>query len=472
MKATASRLKYNYRKISPLFPLIALVWLSANSVASSLIGVTSLSELKTYLDKDKVNIKMKPGTYVFNTDNCGESKLFSDPTLILITGSKCTYDFTGVTFEFDTEIFTSYGRVEVIEFQLVGKDNVVKNLTMEDIGNTTPTRTALCLSLDGEDNRIEEFTATTRGSAPYGYGDMFGKGRGATIRLHKHGGCQFRGINNHLLNCKFYLHTYGHGIFIQGAKNALVEGCHVEGELRTTDEVLAEAGTGSPADELDFMTQWGYRIEPGATFSLQEDGIRCYSKGIIYGTDGEHTDTKGTRVIDSTVKFMRTGVTIGWDRGEKYVENCTALGTESGFWVGSDAMVVNCRGDASVGPLYSEDVRRDGSTIELTLLDNVIPKHGETPTFYLAGDDHEFILRDGTTSFDPEMKIQVGGTRLGHRWRADSNQKPPYFEASNISIENLTAYPLILSENTSRTRGKSHGEITENGSNNKVRKIK
>jgi hypothetical protein len=468
MKITTSPL----RKRLPLFTLLALVWISAGSQAAPLVGVTSLSELKTYLDKDNVNLRMKPGTYVFNTDNCGEGKLFPDPTLILITGSDCTYDFTDVKFEFDTEIFKAYGRVEVIEFQLVGKDNVVKNLTMEDIGNTVPTRTALCLSLDGENNRIEGFTATTRGSAPYGYGDMFGKGRGATIALHKHGACQFRGIDNHLLNCTFYLHSYGHGIFIQGAKNALVEGCHVEGELRTTDEVLAEAGSGSPADQLDFMTQWGFRMEPGSTFSLQEDGIRCYSTGIIYGTDGESTDTKNTRVIDSTVKFMRTGVTIGWDRGEKQVENCTALGTESGFWVGSDAEVVNCRGDASVGPLYSEDVHRSGTTIELTLLDNVIPKHGTTPTIYLAGDDHDFTLRDGTTSLDPEMKILVGGTRLGHRWQAGSNQNPPHFDASNITIENLTDVPLILGENSSRIRGKSKGEITDNGSDNKVRKIR
>jgi hypothetical protein len=447
--------------------LMALILFSVGSVATAQTMVSSLSELKTYLDKDKVNIKMKPGTYVFNTDNCGEGKLFPDPTLILITGEKSVYDFTDVKFEFDTHIFTAYGRVEVIEFQLVGRDNVVKNLTMEDIGNTTPTRTALCMSLDGKDNRIEGFTATTRGSAPYGYGDIFGKGHGSSISLHKHGGCQFRGINNHLKNCRFYLHTYGHGIFIQGAKDALVEGCWVEGELRTTDEVLAEKGTGSPADELDFMTTWGFTLQPGNTFSLQEDGIRCYKTGIVYGSGGESTDTVGVKVIDCTVKFMRTGVTIGWNLGEKYVENCTALGTESGFWVGSEGSVVNCRGDASVGPLYSEDVRRNGSTIELTLLDNVIPRHSTTPTLYLAGDDHEITIKDGTTTFHPEMKILVGGSRLGHRF----GPKPPFFEASDLTINNLTKYPLILGENSSGNKVKSRGKVTDNGSRNKVRKM-
>ena len=40
----------------------------------------------------------------------------------------------------------------------------------------------------------------------------------------------------------------GHAIFIQGADNTLVEDCHVDGLLRTTDHILAEkSGFGSLA---------------------------------------------------------------------------------------------------------------------------------------------------------------------------------------------------------------------------------
>jgi len=434
---------------------------------SAQITVSSLKQLKEYTDQDDVKVKMTPGTYYFNTDNCGEGKLFSDPTLLLFTGSNATFDFTGVKFEYDTKIFKSFGRVEVIEFQVVGKNSVYLNLTMEDIGNTTPTRTALCMSLDGEKNRIEGFTATTRGSSPYGYGDVFGKGGGALVGLHKHGGCQFRGIDNHLKDCKFYLFSYGHGIFIQGATNALVEGCYLEGELRTTDEVLAEAGTGSIADKLDFMTTWGYKLQPGYTFSLQEDGIRTYSKGILYGTD-KQIPTGNVTVKGCTIVKMRSGVTIGLVGTTKYVENCTALACESGFWVGANADVVNCKGDASVGPLYSEDINRNNANIDLTLLDNYIPKQGNTPTVYLAGDSHHFTLKDGTTAFDPNVEILVGGKRFGHRWLEGSEEKPPYRAAKNITIDNQTKYPINLGKNSSNCKVHSIGEVRDNGTGNLV----
>lgn len=444
------------------------------SIATQLTAktvVSSLEELKNYLDKDDVSVSMTPGTYYFNTENCGEGNLFSDPTLLLFTGSNATFDFTGVKFEYDTDIFTSFGRVEVIEFQVVGKNSVYLNLTMEDIGNTTPTRTALCMSLDGEKNRIEGFTATTRGSSPYGYGDVFGKGRGAKVGLHKHGGCQFRGIDNHLKNCSYYLHTYGHGIFIQGATNALIEGCYLEGELRTTDEVLAEVGTGSIADELDFVTTWGYKLQPGWTFSLQEDGIRTYSKGVLYGTDRQ-IPTGDVTVKDCKIVKMRSGVTIGLVGTKKYVENCTALACESGFWVGANADVVNCKGDASVGPLYSEDIYRSNARIDLTLLDNYVPKYGKTPTVYFAGDGHHFTLKDGTTSFDPEVKLLFGGTRLGHRWLEGTDEKPPYRAAKNITIDNQTKYPVVLGKNSSDCNVKSLGKVTDNGSDNIIKPIR
>lgn len=436
-------------------------------VDPSCIEISSLNELKSYTDDSNVCVQMRPGTYRFTTDNAGEGKLFSDPTLLLFTGSNNTFVFEDVKFEYDTDIFREFGSVEVIEFQVVGNDNVFLNLTMEDIGNTVPLRTALAISIDGEDNRLEGFDVTTRGSYPYGYGDIFGKGGGPVIGHRKHGAVQFRGNRNHLKDCRLILRSYGHGIFIQGAEDARVEGCYVEGELRTTDDVLAERGTGSPADNVDFMTVWGFQLQPGYTFSLQEDGIRAYTTGLIYGTD-ESRNTGDVTVIDSTVKFMRSGVTIGWASGTKYVENCTALGTESGFWVGSNARVVNSRGDASVGPLFSEDRTGNGSNVELTILDNVIPKFGNTPSLYLAGDNHNFTLKDGTTSFDPEVEILVGGTRLGHRWLAGTDEEPPFFGALDLTINNETQYPIVLGTNTSGNELNSCGPVRDDGSNNDV----
>ena len=251
----------------------------------------------------------------------------------------------------------------------------------------------------------------------------------------------------------------------------MIEGVYVEGELRTVAEVLAEEGTGSPADDADFRTVWGYDLrdlDENYRFSLQEDGIRAYSTGVIYGTDGESRSTGSVTVIDSTVKFMRSGVTIGWARGDKYVENCTVLGTETGFWVGGDATVINSRGDASVGPLLSEDVYRDSSTIELTLLDNMIQKIGDTPSFYLAGDRHNVTLKDGISSYNSEIELLVGGTRVGHRWLAGSGEEPLYRGADNITFDNQTPYPVVLGDNSDNVDVTSCGSVRDEGRNNSV----
>lgn len=246
----------------------------------------------------------------------------------------------------------------------------------------------------------------------------------------------------------------------------MIEGCYVEGELRTTDAVLAERGT--DADDLDFMTIWGFKLQPGYQFSLQEDGIRAYSSGGIYGTDDER-NTGDLTIIDSTVKFTRSGVGIGLGRGTNYVEKVTVLGNESGFWVGSGSRVVNSRGDTSVGPLYSEDIRRSNSEIEITIVDNEVPIFGNTPSLYIAGDNHNITLKDGTTSFDRDIKILVGGTRLGHRWQAGSNgDTPPFFSADELNIKNETNYPIVLGTNSASNDVESCGTVEDNGRNNNV----
>lgn len=434
---------------------------------STCISVDSLTELASYTDVSDTCVVMEPGTYEYNTSNSGSDQEFSDPTLLEFTGDNNTFFFDDVKFEYDTDIFTEFGSVEVLQFHVSGDNNAFYNLTMEDIGDTTPSSTALAMKLDGSDNLIEGFTVTTRGSYPYGYGDIFGKSSGSVIGHRKHGGVHFRGTRNHLKDTNLYLRSYGHGIYIQGATDALIEGIYMEGELRTTDEVLAEYSTGTPADDVDFMTIWGYRLEPGWTFSLQEDGIRAYGSGEDYET-GETNITGNVTVIDSTVKYMRAGVTIGWAYGHKYAQNCTSLAVESGFWMGSNADVVDSRGDSSVGPLYSEDAERSGSDIELTLLDNEIEKWGETPTFYLAGSDHDVTIYDGTSEFDQEFEIMVAGTRYGHRWLEGSDEEPPHKDADNIILDNQSAYPVALGDNATESDVTSCGDVADYGTDNSV----
>lgn len=432
--------------------------------------ISSLAELKAHLNESNGNFVMTPGTYYFNAENCGEGKLFDDPNLLFFTGSNCTFDFTGVKFEYDTEIFTLFGNVDVVEFWPVGDNNVYLNLTMEDIGNTIPTKGASSIHLDGANNRIEGFKTTTRGSFPYGYGDTFGKGGGAVINHKKHAGILVRGDYNHIKNCTVIMRAYGHGIFMQGSDHAKIEGCYIEGELRTVGEMLQEEGTGSPADNVDFMTVWGFDLRDHTsdyTFSLQEAGIRSYSTGINYG-DTESRATSNTQVIDCTIVKMRVGVNTGAEGGdEKLIQNCTALACEGGFWLGNDGKVINCRADASVGPILSEDIYRSNATYEVTLLDNYIPKIGDTPYFFIGGENHNITIHDGTTYFNPDIKIVVGGSRPANRFLEGSVTPPPTREANNITFTNNTKYPVVL-ENATNCNVFSCGPVTDNGSGNTI----
>ncbi|MWW25457.1 carbohydrate-binding protein [Algibacter lectus] len=440
--------------------------------------INSLAELKDHLGDNDGNFVMTPGTYYFNETNCGPDKLFSNPKLLLFTGNDCKFDFTDVKFEIDTKIFKLYGNTDIIEFWAAGNDNVYLNLTMEDIGMTVPSKGAGSIHLDGADNLIEGFKTTVRGSFPYGYGDTFGKGGGSVIAHQKHAGILVRGDRNHIKNCSVIMRAYGHGIFVQGSHKAIIEGCYVEGELRTVGEMLQEEGTDSPADNVDFETVWGFNLKDHKsdyTFSLQEAGIRAYSTGVIHDSNGDSTGvsrgTENTTVIDCTIVKMRVGVNTGAEGGDnKRIENCTALACEGGFWLGNDGDVINCRADASVGPILSEDISRSNASYEVTILDNYIPKIGDTPYFYAGGTNHNITIHDGTTYYNPDIKIVLGGTRPANRFLAGSVEPIPSRNANNITFTNNTPYPLVL-ESATDCNIFSCGPVEDNGSNNTITQL-
>lgn len=449
-----------------LLPFILLMAFSAHSQTM----INSLAELEDRLDDSNGNFKMTPGTYYFTTDNCGNGNLFPSADILLFTGSNSTFDFTDVKFEFDSEIFAESYSGWAVQFWPTGNNNVYLNLTMEIIGNTKPNAGGEGIHFDGNDNRIEGFHLTQRSSYPYGYGDIFGKGGGSVIGHRKRAGILVRGDRNHLLNCTVLMRSYGHGIFMQGAEDALIEGCYVEGEIRTIREVLEEEGTASPADNVDFETVWGFNLkdlEHDYSFSLQEDGIRSYTTGKIYGTE-ETRPTTGTQVVNCTVVQMRSGVTIGWDYTEKRVENCKVLACGTGYWFGSNTTATNCSGDASIGPLFSEDVGRSNSTVELTILDNYIPKIGNTPHLFFAGSGHKLTLHDGTTRFDEDIILQVGGSRQAHRWLEGSPSEPINRGGNNLTFINNTKYPIVIEDNANNSEFISCGDVTDNGSGNDI----
>lgn len=328
--------------------------------------------------------------------------------------------------------------------------------------------------LDDAYNQLRGCHFTVRGSYPYSCGDNFGKG-GSVISHNKRNAHRIRGKSNMVNNCTFIIRSYGHGIFFQGAEDPMVDGCNVEGELRFTDEVLAKEGTGSIADNVDFRSVFGFNpkdITGNYYFSLQEDRMRTYhaDETIINGVEYDRGVINAT-VKNSTVVEMRSGVAIGWASGTKHVENCTTIACESGYWVGSDAKVINCKGDSSNGALPSEDVGRSNSDIDLTLFDYyVTPLNGKVTRFYYAGFTHNVTLYDGTTSLQDDIELDIRGQRLAHRFLEASCSTNPALNctAGNITINNLTGYPHYLRDQSSIINGQSCEAIPNEGFNNPV----
>lgn len=464
-------------RIMNLLVLYSFLFLNVNSYSQTIVN--SLKELMPYLEKDSVEVKLTPGTYYITADDVAkglykqELKIKSKThILLLFKGNYSTYDFTGVTINIETKVHQSYGKNQVHELQIIGNHNVLKNLTMVDDGSVhdAPNRRATNIVMDGAHNRIEGFHVTTKGSYPYGYGDAFGKGGKTVIKHQKHSACLVRGESNHLKNSTFIHRSYGHCIFMQGANNPLIEGCVVEGEVRKTDDMLAEKGTGTPADNVDFMTVWGYKLPAGYMLSTGEAGIRAYNGGetIINGK----TYARGTSnptVLNCTIKYMRTGVTLAHATGKIYVEGCIAIGCENGFSLGS-GNAVNCSADCTYGPVYSSTYENDKNyNADITILPASNPYYnGSGNVAYIGGSGHKITFK-GTDEFVKKgLKISVGGEKKNIRLLHGNLPSQNDFRGFSFELNNLTNYPVYLSKKSSGIIGKSKGKVVDLGKNNNL----
>lgn len=455
---------------------------SAGLTGFSQVEVNSLDGLIPYLDDDDVHVKLAPGTYTvtaadITSGRYGKSfsagEYISNHFVIFpFEGNNSTYDFTGATINIKTETFTAKGSVDFREIRVIGSHNVLLNLTLVDDGSVhdAPSFRAQSLVIDGAYNRIEGFHVTVKGSYPYGYGDAFGKGGGSVINHRKHSACLVRGESNHIKNCTFIHRSYGHCIFMQAASNPIIEGCYVEGEVRTTDDMLAEEGTGSPADNVDFMTVWGYRLPPGYMLSLAEAGIRAYNAGstIVDGVEYSR-GTSNPTVKNCTIKYMRTGVTIAHASGNRYVEGCTAIGCENGFSLGSGE-VVNCRADCTYGPVYSSTYESDKNyNADITILPASDPYYnGSGSVAYIGGSGHNIILRGSEEAIQEGLTVKVGGDKNNIRLLYGNLPHQNDFGGSDFTLQNLSGYPVYLSNKSSKVTGQSCGEVTDEGTNNSV----
>lgn len=448
------------------------------------VTIDSLDKLQAAFGQSNEEVTLRAGTYTITADDIesgrygevvtmGANNVYS---MLHLSGSNNKFDFSGVTLRISTKTFVARGRIDLNEIRITGNNNVLTNLRMIDDGDAddAPTTRMTNIVMDGRNNRIEKFNMFITGSFPYGYGDIFGKGGGPVIGHHKHSAILVRGKDNQVIDCTLIHRSYGHGIFMQAAEDPVVNGNYVEGEMRTVEDVLKERGSGSPADNVDFRTVWGFNLadQQNFRFSLQEDGIRAYNGGTTI-IDGEVTQRAAIRGTyrDNTVVNMRSAFPQGHASGSVFLENNRALGCENGFWIGSNSEMRNCFADTSVGTAYSEGNAASNSVIELTILDDYETRIGTKPIMYIAGRGHKFTIHDETSGPDRDKYIQISGKRIDLRaLEGGGGFEPDDFVASNIEFSTETPFLINLGAKATSNDIETCGDVDDDGSGNSVSK--
>ncbi len=297
------------------------------------------------------------------------------------------------------------------------------------------------LGVGGDHNSLVDCTLHVRGSAPYGYGDLFGKGG------YKHSGMHIIGNNTRFVGCKIFTRAFGHGYYLQeGAENHYFENCHVEGIMRSTDEMLAE--TSGLAFDRKFRTELRNRageahIMPGYMKALSEDGFRTYDA------------IKNLHFKNCTVKNMRGGFELRTDGGV-VVEGCSTSGTERGYWVRGNAVIKGCSGDAAYGPLLF--VEGNNTTVDVQLLptESKMNVHAVATIF---GSANKITLKTAGQDSPRLLPIMVGyGTPAAGEGMAPIPERP----VRGLELRNETNMPLIVGSQASDCQIVTRGAVQSN----------
>lgn len=420
------------------------------------IFINSIEELAEFAAKDDVLIKMKAGTYALDNTKTSrnitlkkyrEGKPPSDypvSALLHFSGNNSSYNLEGVEINISSALHRAFGKNHIYEVFVTGNNNHIHGLTVRDVGDEYPHFGAIMLHVMGDDNVISAADLYIHGSSPYGYGHLLGKGGNPLVKLHKHSSLLVTGQNTKLLACKVFTHGFGHGIVMQGAVNTLIQDCYVEGEMRPTNEMLAE--TSGLAFGVGFKSDYPPgKIMPDEIKALSEDGIRSYPSGHLNGRR-----TKGITVINCTVKNMRSGFDLSANLPPTHVIGSTAIACqEKGYSIGSDGIIKNCKGDALYGPLITFIGKHiNNCTVELALVDTV----SEYPVHRLAeinGSGHHITIRNyqgKKRSLDAPIVFGESFWDDVHRFRNPDAPHGAFAGAENIKLLNDTGMPVRLND--------------------------
>jgi hypothetical protein len=446
-----------------LVALVALVWTtSLVDAGENAVAVSSLAELAQAAARNDQTITMKPGWYrvidFIPLDKVAERKKQKQWPWMNFSGSNNVFQLKGVVIELDTRLRSALRPpVHTDDFLISGSSNTFFGLTITNLGNGTSPGGA-ALAVRGNGNTLHDCTLYVRGSFPYGYGDLFGKGGPDILSHNKKSGVLVTGHGTTVLNTRLFMRSFGHGFFVQkDAENVRFENCYVEGVMRPTDEMLAE--TNGPAFRVGFRTvaknrAGENRVTPGYMKSLSEDGFRTY---------GQH---KNLVLKNCTAKNMRGGFELRTKTAVR-LENCTAIGCERAFWVSSGASVTDGRGDAQFGPLLF--VEGDNASVELELL----PAESAMNVHALAtiqGSGHKIDIKPSSTGQRTKsLPILIG---YGTPMMGEGMVVIPEQNARSITLRNGTKMPVVIGRKASGGEIVTLGAVQENlGKNVVVKKL-
>lgn len=413
--------------------------LAAGLLRAEAVAVSSLSELAELAGRSGVVVRMRPGTYRMtelvppgSVPRRREQGRFS---YLDFSGQGSRYDLTGVVIEFDTALRQAHRPpIHTDEFLVSGSGNELVGLRIVNLGDGLSHGGAV-VGVTGPGNALRGWTVEVRGSRPYGYGDLLGKGG------MKHSGFHVTGRGTRLLGCEAVMRAFGHAFYLQeDCSDVLLEDCVARGDIRMSDSILAE--TQGLAFERGFRLEVPSRspdgrILPGYAKSLAEDGFRTY---------GTHP---GLRLVRCRAEGMRGGFELRTPTGV-VLEDCVALRCERGFWLHTQARARRCRGDASHGPLLF--LEGSGAEVDLRLISSP-PVSVRHALAILQGDDHRVEIRAEA----PEAGLPP--LLLGFSPPAAGEAMSPVSERPlrRLRLLNETSAPLVVGARAEggevRTRG-------------------
>ncbi len=434
------------------------------------IRVASIEALRDAVAKSDQQIILEPGHYKIPDDRG-----------LRLSGSNNDVDLFGAHIEVPLEVASGNSL-----FWLTGNRITLRGGTVEDTypnGMTEVTDFGAYnqkhkyggmneMVIPGDDNWVIGMSMTVRGSFPYGYGNMYGIGRGSAVRLRKHCGIQIKGDRAVIDSCNLKMEAFGHAIYVQGGDRTTIRNTVVEGTLRPSNDCYNETDAGDLAKKFDYQIQWpdsvkGLPIPRDHMLNCAEDGIRAY-KGA------------GDMIVEyCVVKKTRGGIKLYMAKSAR-VSNCQVLDCiVQGYSLPSRGLISNSSGNAAYGPLlYVHFDKHANQKIDLKVLPSphglgdhplaAIKGHGHSITFTRSGGSKPDTLRPIIVGYPMRFDflcVEYPKVPDGYE---DHFKKfaPETYRATEIKLRNGTNHPVVLGKLSENNHIVSDGAVRDGGTNN------